>query len=291
MRFDRQRLARTAMAKALQLRKRTGASLWEAVCVYDIAERLGVDVRFIDIPSMEGAYCLSGRANIIVSSLRPPGRQVFTAAHELGHHVFGHGDQYDDLVHGRQDDEHSEPNEFMADCFAGALLMPKLAIDHSFAVRAISPHNCKPEDVYAISTYLGVGYQTLISHMRFGLRMLSSSRAEDLLGHTPQLLRSRLLGRECRGNLIMVDQNWTGRAIDLQVAELILLPACTSVEGRAIAVTEQTSTATMVQAIQPGIGRVVSSGGEWAAYVRVMRKEYCGLGKYRFEEEVNDDVE
>ena len=291
MRFDRQRLARTAMAKALQLRKRTGASLWEAVCVYDIAERVGVDVRFIDIPSMEGAYCLSGRANIIVSSLRPPGRQAFTAAHELGHHAFGHGDQYDDLVHGRQDDEHSDPNEFIADCFAGALLMPKVAIDHSFSIRSISPHNCKPEDFYSISTYLGVGYQTLISHMRYGLRMLSPSRADELLGHAPKLLRSHLLGRECRDNLVVADKNWTGRAIDVQATELILLPPGTSIEGRAIAIVEQTSSSTLVQAIQPGIARAVTSDDDWAAYVRVMRKEYSGLGKYRFEDEVNDDVE
>lgn len=291
MRFDRQELARTATAKALQIRKRTGASLWEAVCVYDVAERLGVDVRFIDIPSMEGAYCLSARPNIIISTLRPQGRQAFTAAHELGHHAFGHGDQYDDLIDARRDDSHSDPNEFVADCFAGALLMPKVAVDHAFSVKGVSPHSCQPEDIYAISTYLGVGYQTLIGHMRYGLRMLSPSRADVLLNHTPKTLRSRLLGHECREYLVVADQNWTGRPIDVQTADLILLPPRTNIEGRAITSIQQTPTATVVQAVQPGIGRISDMGNGWAAYVRVMRKEYRGLGKFRFEEDVSDDDE
>lgn len=78
MKLDRQRLARTATAKALQIRKRIGSQLWEPICVYDLADRLGVDVRFIDIASMEGAYCFAGHPTIIISSLRPPGPSALT---------------------------------------------------------------------------------------------------------------------------------------------------------------------------------------------------------------------
>ena len=77
------------MAEALRVRTRAGLGLEEAVCVYDLAEHLGIEVRFTDIPSMEGMYYLASEPSIILSSLRPPGRRVFTCAHELGHHSNG----------------------------------------------------------------------------------------------------------------------------------------------------------------------------------------------------------
>ena len=288
MKLDRQQLARTATAKALQIRKRIGVPLWEPICVYDCADRLGVDVRFIDIASMEGAYCLAGHPAIIISSLRPPGRQVFTGAHELGHHVFGHGDQYDDLVETRSELTYSDPREFTAECFAGAFLMPKIAVDRGFAVRGFSPHTCSPEGIFAISSWLGVGYTTLIHHMRHGLGTLNAQRADQLLRASAKSLRSSLIGQDCPEHLVFADLHWTGRAIDVQIADLILLPHNVTVEGKCMAVARQTLAGTLLVATKPGVGRVHASGTDWAAFVRVTRKEYVGRGKYRFEEEIDD---
>ncbi|MFA6312597.1 MAG: ImmA/IrrE family metallo-endopeptidase [Sterolibacterium sp.] len=288
MKFDRQRLARTAMAKALQIRKRCGIDLWEATCVYDLAGRLGVDVRFIDIPSMEGAYCLAAHPTIIVSSLRPIGRQAYTAAHELGHHVFGHGDQYDELVDTRRNDAYSDPNEFTAECFAGVLLMPKMAIDRGFACRGLSPQTCKPEEAYVVAAWLGVGYTTLISHMQRTLLTLSQKRADDLLRYSPSSLRANLLGQECNEHLVVADNQWSGRAIDVQQSDAILLPPNITLEANCATIDEQTDTKTVVRATQPGIGRVHEPRSGWAAFIRVTRKNYVGRGKYRFVEEVSD---
>ena len=289
MKLDRQRLARTATAKALQIRKRIGSQLWEPICVYDLADRLGVDVRFIDIASMEGAYCFAGHPTIIISSLRPPGRQCFTGAHELGHHVFGHGDQYDQLVDTRSEPTYSDHREFTADCFAGALLMPKVAVDRGFAVRSLKPQTCRPEDIYVVASWLGVGYTTLIHHMRQALGTLSVQRADQLLLRvSAQSLRSRLLGQDCPEHLVIADLHWSGRAIDVQISDLILLPHNVTVEGKCTAVVEQTAARTLLRATQPGIGRVRLPGTDWAAFVRVTRKDYVGRGKYRFEEEVGD---
>src|SRR5947209_14102365 len=83
--------AMAAMSAALQLRQSEGFGLWAPVCPYDLAEKLGIEVRFIDLPSMEGMYCKNPNPIILVSSLRPAGRQGFNCAHELGHHVFKHG--------------------------------------------------------------------------------------------------------------------------------------------------------------------------------------------------------
>ena len=83
---DRRLMARKATAAALRTRRSVGYRLDQAVCVYDLAEKLGVEVRFLDLPSVEGMYLSTSSPTIIVSSLRPPGRRTFTCAHELGHH-------------------------------------------------------------------------------------------------------------------------------------------------------------------------------------------------------------
>src|SRR6185312_15295352 len=102
-------LSTAAAVKALETRKKAGYRLLDPISVYDLADKMGVDVRFFDLPSMEGMYRGAPRPTIVVSSLRPPGRQVYTAAHELGHHLFGHGSQFDELVEDRTQQRRFDP--------------------------------------------------------------------------------------------------------------------------------------------------------------------------------------
>ncbi len=121
---DRRAIARQAIAAALRTRLSVGYGLDQAICVYDLAEKLGLEVRFLDLPRMEGMYLSASCPTIIVSSLRPPGRRAFTCAHELGHHCRSDGVEIDELVE-QWDIPRFDPKEFAADCFAGALLMCK----------------------------------------------------------------------------------------------------------------------------------------------------------------------
>jgi Zn-dependent peptidase ImmA (M78 family) len=288
MSLNRKQLATAAMMKALQIRQQLGYTLWEPVCVYDLADRLGVEVRFQDIPSMEGVYCGAAKPTIIISSLRPPGRQAFTCGHELGHHALGHGAQFDELVEQRTRARCFEPHEFQADCFASALLMPKSAVTHAFARRGWDPTACAPAAVYVIATWLGVGYTTLAYHMESTLGLLGQRQAKELRRHRPMAIRATLLGRTCRGNLVVADHHWDGRAIDVQGEDFILLPPHSQVEGRCVEVIAQDAPRTLAQAVTPGIGRAVAAGVDWAAYLRVSRQQYVGRSKYRFEEEAED---
>lgn len=174
-------LARNAAARALQLRSSLGYRPWQSLCIYDFSDRLGIEVRFLDVPSMEGMYCLAGSPHIIISSLRPPGRQAFTCAHEVGHHVFNHGEQFDELIDDRSSDRSQSRDEFLADCFAGNLLMPKTAVMRGFALREADPATCAPTIFYIVATWLGVGYAALIHHMKWTLEVLSEQRCRDLL--------------------------------------------------------------------------------------------------------------
>ena len=92
---------------------------------YDLAETLGIEVRFADIPSMEGMLYCNPDPAIIVSSLRLPGRRAFTCAHELGHFHSGDGTTIDELV--RKSDK--ADSYLMAGWFAGALVMSIMAWD------------------------------------------------------------------------------------------------------------------------------------------------------------------
>jgi hypothetical protein len=51
---------------------------------------LGVTVRFNNI-NMEGMYQRGAPPRIHLSARRPLSRRTYNCAHELGHHVFGHG--------------------------------------------------------------------------------------------------------------------------------------------------------------------------------------------------------
>lgn len=283
-------LAAQAAARALRLRTAHGYRQWHPVSVLDLTQKIGVDVRFIDVSSMEGIYCQGKEPAIIISSLRPAGRQNFTCAHELGHHVMGHGAQFDELVEQRNNNRNLfPPQEIEADSFAAALLMPKIAVERAFFIRGIEAKKCTPEAVFAISNWLGVGYQTLINQMRMGLGLVDEQHARFLEQSKPHAIRKKMLGQECRENLHIVDQNWLDSAVNTVVSDLILLPPSVVVEGVCIEVVEQDRHRTLVRAVTPGIGKIATTDSAWAAFVRVSKKEYIGRAIYRFEEEVSDE--
>ena len=285
-------LALLATRTALRIRQQAGCNLQTAICVYDLCERLGVSVRFSDIPSMEGIYLPDAhpRPAIVVSSLRPAGRQSMTCGHEMGHHAFGHGEQFDELIEDRSDQRKNASEEFLADLFSAVLHMPKLAVAHAFSKRALDPATCTPEAVFAIAGSFSVGYGTLITHMARTLKIISATRESELVRHQPKDLRASLFGRACPTNLYVADHHWTDRAIDVQADDIILLPAGAEAEGACITVLEQSTSRTVVKAVTPGIGRVFQNAISWAAFVRVTRRDYVGRSAFRFEPEV-DDVE
>ncbi|MBI1785922.1 ImmA/IrrE family metallo-endopeptidase [Candidatus Sumerlaeota bacterium] len=286
---SRNRLAYQSMMAALRLRREAGLQFEEPLCVYDLAIELGIDVRFFNIPSMEGVYSRDESPKIIISSLRPPGRQAFTCAHELGHYILGHGTRYDELVEQRLSARESDPHEFQADCFAGTLLMPHAAVRHGFKVRGWQPHACSPIAFYTVSNWLGVGYASLIHHMQFALAMIDPGRAEWLKRFQPKELRASILKRESRENLIVIDEHWQRSPVDAQVSDILISPPNTRFDGIILETLEETYHRGVFRATQPGTGRIHNDALSWTTQVRVSRKNYAGRACYRFQEEVSDD--
>ena len=272
-------MARNAVIKALQIRKACDIEIHEAICVYDLVVKMGVKVQFDSIPSLEGMYVNGLLPRIILSSLRPAGRMSFTCAHELGHHCFEHGMQVDDLK-DEQVESKFITEEYIADCFASFLLMPKLAVSYAFTKRGWDASRCTPEQLYIVSSWLGVGYTTLAKHMSYSLNLLSQNYMSELCKISPKIIKAEVLGKEIKGNLIIVDEYWTGRPIDIQVGDLILFTGQIQFEGKSIESYSMPGKNTF-KAVCPGLSRLYSNNEQWASFVRVSRKEYVGQCRYR----------
>lgn len=288
MTLDRPRLARDAVVRAYSVRRDAGLPLDVPVCVFDLATGMGIDVWFKATPRMEGMYCKHPGPTIVVSSLRPAGRQAYTGGHEVGHHVFGHGTRVDELLGpgGRGSDVEEE---FLADCFAGFLLMPKAAVVRGFACRGWTPAAATPGQVFTVAGWLGVGYDALVTHMQASLRLLTTQQAAALRKVTPKKIKSRLLERDWPEELLVADRHWEGRAFDIQVGDAILVPSGVEMEHAGLTTDCVGLFNTVVRGAAPGCGRIIDPATGWAAFVRVSRREYVGRARFRHLEESDDD--
>ena len=286
---------RQALRAAIRVRMQLKAAPTEALCVYDAAEKLNIEVRFVDVPSMEGMYVRNSGVDsqpiILVSALRPSGRQATTTAHELGHHIFGHGtriDQYTADKDENPDLRALDEEEMMANMFAGFCLMPKAAVERGFAVRLGTSRAASPRQVFAVAGWLGVGYGTLIHHMRSSLGLLSPGEAKALLSIQPKRIRQEIIGASTRSDCFLVDAGWTGRPVDLQIGDLAVVTRGVQAEGDCVAMTQTTPDGLQtVQAVATGIGRLV--GPKWATFVRVRPQAFVGRSIFRHLETVDDE--
>lgn len=280
-------LGRRALRGSLEIRKRVLASKSQPICVYDVVEQLSLEVVFRPESSLGGMYDRSSQT-ILIPTHRPPGRQAFTCAHEVGHWFFGHGvaiDQIDDLERYHE----NQPEERLVDIFASYLLMPPWAVSEAFARRNWNPSNCTPNQLYIVAGQLGVGYGTLVQHLRHSLGLVSRSQAQSLLSTTPKELRCSFLGDHRARHLVIVDRSWTSVAVDLQVGDFAIVPTDTKLEGKSATISSSNEFGLLIEGRQPGISRLESHDASWAAFVRVSRRDFIGRSIYRHLEDPDVD--
>ena len=292
---QREELSRRSLRAALKLRMQLNIAANASLCCFDAAESLEVELRFVDVPSMEGMYVKNDAAHnkpiILVSALRPAGRQATTAAHELGHHVFGHGTRIDQYIADSDENNNSSADteeERLANAFASFFLMPKPAVEHGFRVRGYVADSPTARQVYTVSGWLGVGYGTLIHHMRSGLGLLSQEKAKGLLLIQPKRIRQDILGKVSPTDCFLVDEAWTGRPLDLQLGDVALVKGSCLAEGACLSVGGTTPEGLqIVTAVATGLGRI--AGSNWATFARVRPREFVGRSIFRHLEPANDE--
>lgn len=277
-------LARQAVRAAARLRAECGFGPTESVCPFDIAEQLGIATRLVALPSMEGMYSPTPWATILVSSERPRGRRRYTCAHEIGHHVFKHGARLDELA--GTGEVRQDPEELIAQRFAAALLMPKFAIEAAFAKRGWSISEPTAKQCFLVAQELGVGYVTLIRNLHHTLQLMPSSVAESLMKAALPALRAKIAGFEVDHDVLVVDGTWAGRSVDVEVGDVVLLAESATISGSCVESLD--SPALHLIAVRPGVAVATLEGGRSIA-VRVSRRGFSGLARYRYLEEVTDE--
>jgi Zn-dependent peptidase ImmA (M78 family) len=276
-------LAAQAARQAALVRSNLNVGPADAICPFELAQRLGLSTRLVQLPSLEGIYSPEPVPAILVGAERPPGRQRFTCGHEIGHHIFGHGACVAET--GGQSSQAEE--EYLANQFSACLLMPKVAVDAAFSRRAISVGQVTAPEILEVSQDLGVGFSTLVNHLELTFRLISSDAASTLRRASLPAVRQRVAGFPVEHELFVVNSAWGLRALDMQVGDIALTPPGSTYEG-AGALLERTPAIHLI-ARSPGEGRLIIPGRDVPIIVRICRRSFAGLVRYRFLEDGPDE--
>lgn len=280
-----------ALDKSLEVREVCGLDFKSPADVYQICDRLGLAVRLTNDVSMEGVYVGTGlnKPTIILSTLRPLARRTFTCAHELGHHIFGDGIVVDEISDESRTGR--DRREIRANAFAGHFLMPVLGVAEAFTARGWRPENAEPKQVFTIACNFGVGYTTLIHHMRFALRLISERHERSLLRTSLPEIRRELLGASLAATLVVADERFGSPTLDVEVGSLILLPFGSKSDSVQLQAVGELAAGCLFKPLKQGIYRAYGAKSDWAVLVRVSRHRYYGLARYRHLEDVDDEDE
>ncbi|WP_419943486.1 ImmA/IrrE family metallo-endopeptidase [Candidatus Palauibacter sp.] len=282
--FSRRALATEAMRGAIATRAKAKLDQHSPICIYELCEKLRVTVRFNSI-NMEGMYQHGVPPRIHLSALRPLPRRAYNCAHELGHHIFGHGSSIDELSENAKQHPWEDSKEFVADAFAGFTLMPIVGLRRAFATRGWAPATATAAQMFTIACHFGVGYGTLLTHLSAGVNMISLSRTAALKRVTPKALRRDILGVSAPEPLIVADRHRVGPTLDAEVEMLLCLPPGTETTGNCLAYERDLTSGRLFRTVRPGIVQASTASGSWVTFVRIAPEAYVGLARYRHLEE------
>lgn len=284
----RRKLILKAASQAQIARVKSNINPNDTIDPITVAERLGCEVRFMALPSLEGIYSPTPRPVIVLGSERPAGRRASTCAHEIGHHEFNHGTRIDQFVNDNTP-ENDDPDEFIANMFAAFLLMPKSIIQKVLRERKIQPQCIEPMQVFRMASHLNVGYGTLINHMTWTLNLLGKQQYKNLLRTQPKELKA-MFGGSPQGEVIIVDELWQDRAVDLEIGDILVLHSNSVLdEAPQLSLTGKIDHQKLYTAVSRGYSRAFNANGDWAVNIRVTSKHYEGLAKYRFYTDPEED--
>lgn len=249
----------------------------------------GCEVRFMSLPSLEGMYSPVPKPLIVLGSERPAGRRTFTCAHELAHHVFKHGMMLEQLNEQKLTCNEKTQEEFLADTFAGHLLMSKSVVGHAIKTRSLTASALTPEQVYRLACYFGVGYGAAINHMTYALKMIPRPHSDILLKVQPKQIKAQY-GTSANSELVFADFHWQHRTLDAEIGDTIVLPQKAEIaHGNRLQLIEKRENVAIYRALSAGYSRTYCNEENWAVHIRISRKNYEGLAQYRFFEEMEDE--
>lgn len=266
-------------SQALKTRKKfLGLDAHLPICPYSLCEAMDFDLRFVKISSFEGMYVPSSNL-ILISAERPEGRKRFTCAHEIGHHILGHGTIIDEILEcGSNTQEESE-----ADLFASMLLMPSSAVQRILRRYGVEAEKLTPSDAYIVSKYFGASYLAFITHIYKNLHLITYKKYQSLKKSKLPEIRFSLCQKNTKNQVFKVGQWWDEKAIEMEVGDLIVCDSNIEIDGQPIIVPISDVKKSIYVGNAPGITRIYSES--WNCYVKVSRKKFQGFFQYKYEED------
>ncbi len=118
--------------------------------------------------AMEGFAALyQGERLVLTNSSKILSRERFTAAHEIGHHIFDFQDSGSELIADELTGSFNEKNlaEYRADCFAAALLMPREGVNDVLYELGLNQGRLTYTDVVRLQLLFGVSYRAMVKRL------------------------------------------------------------------------------------------------------------------------------
>ncbi|SNY57245.1 ImmA/IrrE family metallo-endopeptidase [Paractinoplanes atraurantiacus] len=219
----------TAMLRAPQVHRDLGIDRSGYVDVFAALRAAGIECMAQNLSKLFGFYVGpddDGPAVLLNASLDEVNLR-HTAAHELGHHVFGHGSRADTEldIAGLQPQRQWTAVEKQAESFAAWFLMPLPAVDA--ALQRIGTDQVRqPEQAYELARWLGTSYAGTVRHLR-RLKKISARVATSWPQVAPQRLRARIhratLQRP-KSHLFLLRPSARNGLLHVAVGDLLLLP-------------------------------------------------------------------
>ncbi len=281
--IDRLAVAREAMRAAFQVRRQLSIAREAPVNPFDLSQALGVDIWFLDTPSLEGMFSRSPDPRIVLPSWnhRPFGRLCFTCAHELGHAQLNHGTKVDEYIEGEHPTD--DPQEMAANVFASSLLMPRPAVLHAFNRRGLSPSGAHELQLFTIAFELSVGLETLVKHLRWGLELIDGPTMTRYLRRSPKQIRTTAFGGAAPPIVVPIEVSTEAPSVDLEVGQALAIPTGLLPVNAVVPLLGNASTSNgwdVLTAERPGICSI--DLGPRRVPVRVAREGYVGAWQNRF---------
>jgi Zn-dependent peptidase ImmA (M78 family) len=168
-----------AIVLAADAREELEIEGFDRIDVFEAIVASGLKLMFRPLKGVAGFYePARGRADagVLINAGHPLALQRYSAAHELGHHLFGHGRQVDrdgEPLRGRPT---TTPEEQRAEAFASWFLMPPETA-HSALLRLGIEQPATELDTYALALRLGVSFRAMCTHLP-SLRLVNRRTAE-----------------------------------------------------------------------------------------------------------------
>lgn len=203
--------------------------------------RAGVPLMWQPMDQLFGTYLRVGDSHgILVNERLTRAGRRHTAAHELGHHRFGH--RLDpavpcavDTADGPPLARRWTPDEQAAEAFADWFLMPLKAVRAALDNLGMDRPD-GPADVYQLSLLLGASYRAAVRHCG-SLRLVDDRDGQAWAKTSPGVLKQRLLDQRLPStrdvDVWVVPQPRVGHSTIRNVSpgDLVVLPECVLVDS------------------------------------------------------------